>query len=184
MEAFARLLEAQSQIIVAQAQAATLPALPTFDGETDAGDDDFEHWLGNFEERACLLRWSDATKLCQLKLHLAKTAEKAFRVLPDAQKGSYLEAVEALKKHFRPIGIEELRGLEFHRKAQGDESVEQLGMELQRLATKAFPSIHGNDLDRLLKGRFYQVLLTKWQRKLGAPVLMRLLVSSLKEPEH
>jgi hypothetical protein len=27
----------------------------------------------------------------------------------------------------------------------------------------------GKDFDRLLKGRFYQALLVKWQRKLGSP---------------
>jgi hypothetical protein len=30
----------------------------------------------------------------------------------------YDEAVKALKKHFCPMDIEELRGLEFHRKMQ------------------------------------------------------------------
>lgn len=50
-----------------------------------------------------------------------------------------------------------------------DESVEKLGMDLQRLGQKAFPSLKGPDLDRLLKGRFYQAFLPKWQRKLRAP---------------
>ena len=47
--------------------------------------------------------------------------------------------------------------------------MEQLGLELQRHGRKAFPSTDGKDFDRLLKGCFFQVLLTKWQRKLGAP---------------
>ena len=47
--------------------------------------------------------------------------------------------------------------------------MEQLGLELQRLGRKAFPSTDGKDFDHLLKGRFFQALLTKWQRKLGAP---------------
>lgn len=37
------------------------------------------------------------------------------------------------------------------------------------LAKKAFPSLGAKELDRLLKGRFFQALLPKWQRKLGAP---------------
>lgn len=37
------------------------------------------------------------------------------------------------------------------------------------MGRKAFPSITGKDFDRLLKGRFYQALLVKWQRKLGPP---------------
>ena len=47
--------------------------------------------------------------------------------------------------------------------------MEQLGLELQKLATRAFPLITGKDFDRLLKGRFFQALLPRWQRKLGAP---------------
>ena len=42
-------------------------------------------------------------------------------------------------------------------------------MDLQKLARKAFPKMDMKEFDRLLKGRFYQALLPKWQRKLGAP---------------
>lgn len=59
--------------------------------------------------------------------------------------------------------------MEFHRKTQGNESVEQLGLTLQQLGRKAFPSITGREFDRLLKGRFFQALQVKWQRKLVAP---------------
>ena len=52
---------------------------------------------------------------------------------------------------------------------KGDESIDQLGISIQQLGRKAFPSIVGKDFDRLLKGHFYQTLLVKWQWKLGAP---------------
>ena len=52
---------------------------------------------------------------------------------------------------------------------QTDQSVEQLGLELQKLAERAFPTITGEDFDRLLQGHFFQALLACWQRKLGAP---------------
>ena len=90
-------------------------------------------------------------------------------MLPASEKEKVESAISALKKRFKPGGIEELRGLEFHHRTQGDETVEQLGMSLQQLGRKAFPTIVGKDFDRLLKGRFYQALLVKWQRKLGAP---------------
>ena len=67
------------------------------------------------------------------------------------------------------VDIEELRGLEFHYESQGNELVEQLGISLQQLGRKAFPSMSGKEFDRLLKERFLQVLGVKWQRKLGAP---------------
>ena len=59
--------------------------------------------------------------------------------------------------------------MEFHSLVQESQSVEQLGLQLQKLAHKAFPSFSGDDFDQLMKGRFYSALLPKWQRKLGAP---------------
>ena len=51
--------------------------------------------------------------------------------------------------------------LKFHHKTQDKDSVEQLEIELQRLA----------NLERkgMLKGHFFQALHMMWQRKLGAP---------------
>ena len=81
----------------------------------------------------------------------------------------YSAAVEYLKKRFKPVDIEELKGMEFHQKVQSTETVEELGICLQKLCRKAFPSIGGKEFDRFLKGRFFQALLPKWQKKLGAP---------------
>ena len=90
-------------------------------------------------------------------------------MLPDAESNNIESAVTALSKRFKQRDIEELHGLEFHHKSQGDESIAQLGITIQQLGRKAFPSIVGKDFDRLLKGQFYQALQVKWQRKLGAP---------------
>ena len=91
-------------------------------------------------------------------------------MMPDSECETIDSAMAALKKRFKPADIEELRGFEFHYRAQGgDESIEQLGLSIQQLGRKAFPTIVGKDFDRLIKGRFYQALLIKWQRKLGCP---------------
>ena len=47
--------------------------------------------------------------------------------------------MEALKKRFKPVDIEELRGIEFHQKMQEQQSVEQLGIELQWLGRRPMP---------------------------------------------
>ena len=73
------------------------------------------------EERAKLAKWTDEVKLCQLIFHLVKTADQVFRALSAEQKLIYFAAVTALKKRFRPITIEELRGWDFHRRVQGDD---------------------------------------------------------------
>ena len=88
---------------------------------------------------------------------LDKAAFQTYRLLPDSVKASYSETVE------------ELRGIEFHQMVQDSQSVKELGLELQHVAKRAFPTIVGKDLDRLLKGRYFRALGTRWQRKLGAP---------------
>ena len=94
-----------------------------------------------------------------------------LQVFCTATRNSYDKAVKALKKRFRPVDIEELRirGLEFHHRVQGEESVKQLGIVLQKLCHKAFPSINGKEFDLIIKGRFFQAIHVKWQRKLEAP---------------
>ena len=81
----------------------------------------------------------------------------------------YDAAVAALRKRFQRVDIQELRGLEFCRKLQGEESVQQLGMDLLKMVRRAFPTVREDEFNRLLKGRFFQVLHVKWQRKIGAP---------------
>ena len=116
-----------------------------------------------------MLGWSEEQKCYQLKLHLTKTALQVYELLPRETRTSYAELVTSLKDRFKPVDIEELRGLEFHQLMQKEESVEKLGLWLMSLARKAFPTLGDKELDRLLKGRFFQALLPKWQRKLGAP---------------
>ena len=170
---FTSFLESQSKLLAAQSNALAVqnaPPLVCFTGENvEAEESSFVSWLEQFEERATLLSWSDEQKSYQLKSHLSKTALQVFKLLTPAQRASYTETVAALRDRFKPVDIEELRGLEFHQLTQTDESVEQLGLRLMTLAKKAFPSLATGELDRLLKGRFFQALLPKWQRKLGAP---------------
>lgn len=166
LEAQRRMMEAQVQAMAAQA----VPPLHKFSGEsinTDEGS--IDRWVEQFEERARVAGWSDDQKLFQLKAHLEKTAEHTVRMLPEAEKSSYTRVIVALQKRFCSLDIEELRGLEFHQLMQDKQSVEELGIELQKLGRKAFPTSGMKEFDRILKGRFYQALQPKWQRKLGAP---------------
>ena len=173
MQTMTKLLQAQTQAMAAQALATAvhhLPPLPLYTGEKEQAEDEgFDRWLERFEERSALAGWTAEQKLHQLKLLLDKTAREVFRSLPEDERSNYDKATQSLKKWFRTGDIEELRGLEFHHRTQGNESVEQLGIDLQRLGRKAFPSSQGKEFDRLLKGRFFQALHVKWQRKLGAP---------------
>ena len=43
---------------------------------------------------------------------LESTALQVFRMLPEDRKNAYSEAVGSHKKRFRPVDIEELKGIE------------------------------------------------------------------------
>ena len=175
MRSFDKFIQAQTKMMQAQANAVAVqsfPPLPMFTGEDiDSDEKRFDKWLERFEERAVLAGWTDEQRFHQFKFHLSQSALHVFRLLPASERGTYASAVEALKKRFKPIDIEELRSMEFHQRMQDKESIEKLGLDLQRLARKAYPSMGETEFDRMLKGRFFQSLLPKWQRKLGAPKL-------------
>ena len=88
-----------------------------------------------------LVGWSEDHKKYQLKMLLDCNAFQAYRLLPESVKSSYKNTVEALPKRFKPVDIEELRGLEFHQLTQVSQSVEQLGIQLQNVAKRAFPTL-------------------------------------------
>ena len=173
LESLEKFIEAQTKMMSVHARAMTVqnfPPLPQFTGEEiDCEEKSFERWHAKFEERAVLAGWEDKQKLHQLKFLLAKTALRVFEMLPESRRTAYASAVESLKNRFRPIDIEELRGLEFIQRMQTSETVEKLGLDLVSLGRRAFPKICEDEFDRMIKGRFFQALLPKWQKKLGAP---------------
>ena len=67
-------------------------------------------------------------------------------MLTEEEHKLYDMAVKALKKRFHPIDIEELRRLEFHQRMQDSDTIEELGIDLQSLARKAFPELRGGSL--------------------------------------
>ena len=148
----------------------SVPPLRKFSGEDiDSDEGSIDRWIEQFEERAKVMGWNDEQKLFQLKAHLEKTAEHAVRMLSKKEKRSYESVTAALQNRFHSLDIEELRGLEFHQLMQNQQSVEELGVQLQKLGRKAFLGSGPREFDRMLKGHFCQALLPKWQRKLGAP---------------
>ena len=173
VQSMAKFIQAQTDMMAAQTKAMdaqSLPPLVHFSGEGSLiGEESFDRWLEHFEERAAVAGWSVDQKKYRLKMHLDKTAFQTFCMLSKETKRSYSAVVEALRKRFQPVDIEELRGAEFYQIYQKNESVEEIGIKLQAAARKAFPSLIGKEHDRLMKGRFFQSLAPRWQRKLGAP---------------
>ena len=158
-------VQAQTKMMITHAKTAAVqnfPPLTPFTGEEIDCEDkslNFVKWHERFEESASLAGWDNEQKLYQLKFHLKKNALCLFEMLPESERKAYASAVEILKKRFRTIDIEELRGLEFNQKMQTSESVEQLDIDLMSLGRKAFPKICEAEFDRMLKGKFFQALL-------------------------
>ena len=173
VQSVAKFIQAQTDMMAAQTKvmaAQSLPPLPHFSGEGNlVGEDSFERWVEHFEERAAVAGWTGEEKKYRLKMHLDKTAFQTYCNLPKETQGTYSDVISALRKRFQPVDIEELRGAEFYQMTQTTETVEEMGIKLQTTARKAFPSLVGKEWDRLLKGRFFHCLATKWQRKLDAP---------------
>ena len=59
------------------------------------GEESFDHWHEQFEERSLVAGWSDEQKKYRLKMHLDKTTFQAYRMLPEEIKGSYSAMVKA-----------------------------------------------------------------------------------------
>ena len=173
MQQLTQLVQTQTAVVAAQTKAMStqcLPPLKEYSGEDiQSSEDGFDRWIEQFEERAKLVGWSEDLKRYNLKMSLHNSVYQTYQLLSDEVKASYSATVDALGSRFKPVDIEELRGMEFHQLIQTDQSVEALGLELQRPAKRAFPTLKGKDFDRLVKGRFFQALLPRWQRKLGAP---------------
>ena len=168
LESQAKLLAVQTNTLAVQ----SAPPLVPFTGEdVEVETNSFERWLERFEERAVMLSWTDEHKCYHIKQHLGKTALQLFQLLPTEVRSNYSDIVAAFKDGFKPVDIEELRELEFHQLMQKEQSVKKLRLQLITLGKKAFPTLGTKELDRLLKGKFFQALLPKWQRKLGAPNL-------------
>lgn len=91
--------------------------------------DSFERWPNSL----------DGALIHQLKLLLEKTALKAFPML-------IVETMNEPRLLCVIDSSQELRCLEFHHKFQGDESIEELGLELQVLHFHLFM---GRSFDRL-----------------------------------
>ena len=172
---FYGLLDSQAKLLAVQTNALAIqngPPSASFSGkDIEVEANSFTHWLGKFEERANLLSWTEEQK-CFHKQLLVKTACQVFEILPPETCSNYGALVTALKDRFKPVDIAELRGLEFQQLTQKEQFIEQLGLQLMQLAKKGFPTLGTTELDRMLKGRFFQALLPKWQgSKLWAPKL-------------
>ena len=132
IQQLSQLVQTQTAMVAAQTRvmsAQSLPPIPTYSGEGEHTlEDGFERWIEQFEERARLAEWSEDLRRYHLKMGLSKTAFQTYPLLPDDVKASYSATVSVLRSKFKPVDIEELRGMEFHQLVQKSQSVEVIGI--------------------------------------------------------
>ena len=118
MQQLTQLVQTQTAMVAAQTRAMSAQSLlpmPHYSGEgIQSSEEGFDKWIEQFEERAKLVGWSEDHKRYNLKMLLDKSAFQTYLLLPDDVKASYSATVEALRSRFKPVDIEELRGMEFH----------------------------------------------------------------------
>ena len=140
IQQLSQLVQTQTAMVAAQTRAMSaqsLPPVPIYSGEGEQSlEDGFERWIEQFEERARLAGWSEDLRRYHLKMRLSKTAFQTYRLLPEDVKASYSATVSVLRSKLKPVDIEELRGMEFHQLVQKNQSVEQLGLQLQKVAKR------------------------------------------------
>ena len=143
------------------------PPLRKFSGEEfNREEGSFDRWIEGFEERAIATGWNDEQRLFQLKAHLEKTAEQYVACSREIEVQLYCECVEA------EVSFSGHRGVTWARVSSTHAGRPNCGRGWRSSAKTGTESVSGigpKEFDRLLKGRFYQALMPKWQRKLGAP---------------
>ena len=104
-----RLLQAQTEVMAAQAKAVAvqhLPPLPAYTGEGSQDEEDsFDRWIERFLERAKIAGWAAEQQLYQLKFHLEKSASEVFRMLPETERNTFETVIESLWKRFKPVDM-------------------------------------------------------------------------------
>ena len=74
------MMAAQTKVVTVQ----SLPPLPQFTGESSlVGDESFDHWHEQFEERSLVAGWSEEDKKYWLKMHLHNTVFQAYCMFPE-----------------------------------------------------------------------------------------------------
>ena len=82
-------------------------------------------WVSKLKWFAETHKWSDEEKLVQLELLLSGRADQLYDVLPDKEKATFNDAIEALEKQLLPERREALMSIQLMRQRQRpDESID------------------------------------------------------------
>ena len=148
MQQLTQLVQTQTAMVAAQTRAMSaqsFPPMSSYSGESShSSEEGFDKWTEQFKEHAKLVGWSKDHHRFHLRMFLDGSAFQTYKLLPEDVKASYSATIDS---RFRPVDIEELRGMEFHQVFQKNQSIEELGIELQQLAKRAFPAITGKNFD-------------------------------------
>ena len=109
---------------------------------TGEGSTSWEDWINHFESAAAVNKWEDADKLLWLRARMTSRAQKAYKNLPDAARGSYDACKTALQERFEPASKKDLYRTEFYARKKGKaEDWASLAEDIKTLANRAFSNL-------------------------------------------
>ena len=110
--------------------------------EAYSGETSWEDWAFHFENVAAVNEWTAEQKMQWLKVRLTGRAQRAFQHLSEISRGSYAEAVKALRERFEPKSRQSRYEAEFQtRRKRKSEGWADFAEDLKLLADKAFPDL-------------------------------------------
>lgn len=123
------------------------------------GKKSFQDFLAHFEVCAEINEWNEVQKTCYLRASLRDQACQVMTTLPGNKKHIYDELIAALSMRFNPSNQTELYRVELRNRCrQPKETLPELGQDIKRLVSLAFPSASSDILDTLGKDHFIDAI--------------------------
>ena len=127
--------------------------------EVFSGEENFDDWIGHFEDVSAVNMWTDDKKLLWMHVRLTGKAHVALARLLHETQQTYAAVKEALCEHFEPAGKHELYKAQFEsRRKQGKESWTDFGNDLMVLVHKMFPHLQDEAREQLALSRYMDQL--------------------------
>lgn len=118
-------------------------------------DGDFKIWVRHLEHYFSLLNIVDARKTTVLLYYLGDEASNTAYHLKITDATDYEEARDSLMQYFSPVETPEELRTNFHQRFQlPDETLEHFAMELRVLCSKAYKTMHADELEDMAKQQF------------------------------
>lgn len=122
-------------------------------------NDDWQDYIAMFEMYCKINKWSENEKGLYLATRMRGEAQRIVTDLSDSDRMDYKKLKEALSKRFCPLEKSGLMQVEFkNRRRKKGEELQDLVLDLKRLARLAYPKFKDEVLEQIIADRFLDVI--------------------------